>query len=179
MDEIFRRGTCRYFKEKMPVPDDELLTLVKAGMQARAVGNQKSRDFIIVTREDLVKAISHNSIIAGPARKASAAIVIVGKRRMAFPSPRNGPLTVAKGSPEYSGGSRTSGTVHPVDAGLSLPGQKNPPLPYSGYSRRAGSLLHYCRRLCGQSAVRMNRYDPDAVFLDLYGSHKKTVYTGK
>lgn len=92
MDEIFRRGTCRYFKEKMPVPDDELLTLVKAGMQARVVGNQKSRDFIIVTREDLVKAISHNSIIAGPARKASAAIVIVGKR-MAFPSPRNGPLT--------------------------------------------------------------------------------------
>ena len=92
MDEIFRRGTCRYFKEKMPVPDDELLTLVKAGMQARAVGNQKSRDFIIVTREDLVKAISHNSIIAGPARKASAAIVIVGKKD-AFPSPRNGPLT--------------------------------------------------------------------------------------
>ena len=99
MDEIFRRGTCRYFKEKMPVPDDELLTLVKAGMQARAVGNQKSRDFIIVTREDLVKAISHNSIIA------------------------------------------------------------------VGYADRA--------------PVRMNRYDPDAVFLDLYGSHKKTVYTGK
>ena len=70
MDEIFNRGTCRYFKELTPVPDEELLTLVKAGMQARAVGNQKSRDFIIVTREDLVKAISHNSIIAGPARKA-------------------------------------------------------------------------------------------------------------
>ena len=80
MDEIFNRGTCRYFKELTPVPDEELLTLVKAGMQARAVGNQKSRDFIIVTREDLVKAISHNSIIAGPARKASAAIVIVGKK---------------------------------------------------------------------------------------------------
>ena len=55
MDEIFRRGTCRYFKEKTPVPDEDLLTLVKAGMQARAVGNQKSRDFIIVTREDLSK----------------------------------------------------------------------------------------------------------------------------
>ena len=54
MDEIFNRGTCRYFKELTPVPDEQLLTLVKAGMQARAVGNQKSRDFIIVTREDLV-----------------------------------------------------------------------------------------------------------------------------
>ena len=100
MDEIFNRGTCRYFKELTPVPDEELLTLVKAGMQARAVGNQKSRDFIIVTREDLVKAISHNSIIAGPARKASAAIVIVGvpllawvKRRADAHRARSGPGT--------------------------------------------------------------------------------------
>ena len=37
MDEIFRRGTCRYFKKLTPIPDDQLLTLVKAGMQARAV----------------------------------------------------------------------------------------------------------------------------------------------
>lgn len=86
MDEIFRRGECRNFKELTPVPDEQLLTLVKAGMQARSVGNQKDRDFIIVTREDLVKAISHNSIVAGPARKASAAIVIVGKKEgVSFP----------------------------------------------------------------------------------------------
>ena len=51
MDEIFRRGECRNFKELTPVPDEQLLTLVKAGMQARSVGNQKDRDFIIVTRE--------------------------------------------------------------------------------------------------------------------------------
>jgi len=47
MDEIFRRGECRNFKELTPVPDEQLLTLVKAGMQARSVGNQKDRDFII------------------------------------------------------------------------------------------------------------------------------------
>lgn len=92
MDEIFRRGECRNFKELTPVPDEQLLTLVKAGMQARSVGNQKDRDFIIVTREDLVKAISHNSIVAGPARKASAAIVIVGKKEgVSFLT--NGPST--------------------------------------------------------------------------------------
>ena len=77
MDEIFKRGTCRHFKELTPVAKEDLLTLVKAGMQARACGNQEAREFIIVTRDDLVKAISHNSLVAGPARKASAAIVIV------------------------------------------------------------------------------------------------------
>ena len=50
MDEIFNRGTCRYFKELTPVPDEELLTLVKAGMQARAVGNQKN---ILIEAEHL------------------------------------------------------------------------------------------------------------------------------
>ena len=72
MDEIFKRGTCRHFKELTPVAKEDLLTLVKAGMQARACGNQEAREFIIVTRDDLVKAISHNSLVAGPARKAGA-----------------------------------------------------------------------------------------------------------
>ena len=62
MDEIFKRGTCRHFKELTPVAKEDLLTLVKAGMQARACGNQEAREFIIVTRDDLVKAISHNSL---------------------------------------------------------------------------------------------------------------------
>lgn len=66
MDEIFKRGTCRHFKELTPVAKEDLLTLVKAGMQARACGNQEAREFIIVTRDDLVKAISHNSLVAGP-----------------------------------------------------------------------------------------------------------------
>lgn len=86
MDEIFKRGTCRHFKELTPVAKEDLLTLVKAGMQARACGNQEAREFIIVTRDDLVKAISHNSLVAGPARKAGAAIVIVGKKEnISFP----------------------------------------------------------------------------------------------
>ena len=86
MDEIFKRGTCRHFKELTPVAEEDLLTLVKAGMQARACGNQEAREFIIVTRDDLVKAISHNSLVAGPARKAGAAIVIVGEKEdISFP----------------------------------------------------------------------------------------------
>lgn len=47
MDEIFKRGTCRHFKELTPVAEEDLLTLVKAGMQARACGNQEAREFII------------------------------------------------------------------------------------------------------------------------------------
>ncbi len=94
MDEIFKRGTCRHFKELTPVAEEDLLTLVKAGMQARACGNQEAREFIIVTRDDLVKAISHNSLVAGPARKAGAAIVIVGKKEdISFPEEWSRPLT--------------------------------------------------------------------------------------
>lgn len=178
MDEIFRRGTCRYFKEKMPVPDDELLTLVKAGMQARAVGNQKSRDFIIVTRGDLVKAISHNSIIAGPARKASAAIVIVGKKDgISFPEEWTFDCAAAAQNilveAEHLGLSTLWMQVYPYQDRkihlchiLDIPDELDPFCIIAvGYADRA--------------PVRMNRYDPDAVFLDLYGSHKKTVYTGK
>ena len=33
MDEIFKRGTCRHFKELTPVAKENLLTLVKAGTQ--------------------------------------------------------------------------------------------------------------------------------------------------
>ena len=46
MDEIFKRGTCRHFKELTPVAKEDLLTLVKAGMQARACGNQEARELI-------------------------------------------------------------------------------------------------------------------------------------
>ena len=172
MDEIFNRGSCRYFKELTPVPDEELLTLVKAGMQARAVGNQKSRDFIIVTREDLVKAISHNSIIAGPARKASAAIVIVGKKDgISFPEEWSFDCAAAAQNilieAEHLGLSTLWMQVYP-------------------YQDRKIHLCHildistdedpFCIIAVGYAdrrPVRLNRYDEKAVSYDLYGNHKK------
>lgn len=132
MDEIFRRGECRNFKELTPVPDEQLLTLVKAGMQARSVGNQKDRDFIIVTREDLVKAISHNSIVAGPARKASAAIVIVGKKEgVSFPDEWS--FDCAAAAENILLEAEQPGAGEPLAAGLSISGQKDPPLQHPRY----------------------------------------------
>lgn len=117
MDEIFKRGTCRHFKELTPVAKEDLLTLVKAGMQARACGNQEAREFIIVTRDDLVKAISHNSLVAGPARKAGAAIVIVGqKENISFPEE----CFLRRRRRKHSYRSRTSGSRINLAPGLSL-----------------------------------------------------------
>ena len=171
MDEIFKRGTCRYFKELTPVPDDQLLTLVKAGMQARAVGNQKSRDFIIVTREDLVKAISHNSIIAGPARKASAAIVIVGNRDgITFPEEWAFDCAAAAQNilieAEHLGLSTLWMQVYPYQDRkvhlcliLDIPDEKDP-------------FCIIAKGYAAKTPVRLNHYDPDAVSYDLYGKHK-------
>lgn len=171
MDEIFRRGECRNFKELTPVPDEQLLTLVKAGMQARSVGNQKDRDFIIVTREDLVKAISHNSIVAGPARKASAAIVIVGKKEgVSFLT--NGPST-AQLPQKTSCSKRNTGLgslwlqVYPYQDRkihlcniLDIPTELDPfCIVVIGYAER--------------KPVVLNRFDEREVSYDLYTNHKK------
>lgn len=170
--EIFRRGTCRYFKELTPVPDEDLLTLVKAGMQARAVGNQKAREFIIVTREDLVKAISHNSIIAGPARKASAVIAIVGKPEgITFPEEWSFDCAAAAQNilieAEHLGLSTLWMQVYPYqDRKVHLRHLLDIP----------DSLEPFCVIAVGYAdkrPVRMNRYDEREVSYDLFGSCKK------
>lgn len=172
MDEIFKRGTCRHFKELTPVPEDDLLTLVKAGMQARVVGNQKSREFIIVTREDLVKAISHNSIIAGPARKASAAIVIVGhKDKVNFPEEWTFDCAAAAQNilieAEHLGLATLWMQVYPYqDRKLHLSHILDVPLEEEAFCIIAVGYAD-------KKPVRMNRYNPREVSYDLYGSHKE------
>jgi len=172
MDEIFRRGECRNFKELTPVPDEQLLTLVKAGMQARSVGNQKDRDFIIVTREDLVKAISHNSIVAGPARKASAAIVIVGKKEgVSFPDEWSFDCAAAAENilleAEHLGLGSLWLQVYPYQDRkihlcniLDIPTELDPfCIVVIGYAEK--------------KPVVLNRFDEREVSYDLYTNHKK------
>lgn len=175
MDEIFRRGTCRHFKELTRVDPEDLETLVKAGMQARCVGNQKSRDFIIVTREDLVKAVSHNSIIAGPSRKAAAVIAIVGKKEgISFPEEWTFDCAAAAQNILIEAQHLDLGTlwmqVYPYQDRkvhlchiLDIPAELDP----------------FCAIAIGypeKRPVRMNRYDERAVSYDLYGAHKKKYY---
>ncbi len=66
MDEIFKRGTCRHFKRTPPVAKEDLLILVKQVCRPRACGNQEAREFIIVTRDDLVKSDLPQQFCSGP-----------------------------------------------------------------------------------------------------------------
>lgn len=172
MDEIFKRGTCRHFKELTPVAEEDLLTLVKAGMQARACGNQEAREFIIVTRDDLVKAISHNSLVAGPARKASAAIVIVGKKEnISFPE-------------EWSFDCAAAAENILIEAEhLGLGSIWLQVYPYADRKAHLSNILDipaemepFCIIAVGyaeRKPVRMNRYNERIIYNDLYGSRKK------
>lgn len=172
MDEIFKRGTCRHFKELTPVAEEDLLTLVKAGMQARACGNQEAREFIIVTRDDLIKAISHNSLVAGPARKAGAAIVIVGKKEdISFPEEWSFDCAAAAENilieAEHLGLGSIWLQVYPYADRkahllniLDIPAEMEPFCIIAiGYAER--------------KPVRMNRYNERIIYNDLYGSRKK------
>ena len=157
MDEIFRRGECRNFKELTPVPDEQLLTLVKAGMQARSVGNQKDRDF---------------SIVAGPARKASAAIVIVGKKEgVSFPDEWSFDCAAAAENilleAEHLGLGSLWLQVYPYQDRkihlcniLDIPTELDPfCIVVIGYAER--------------KPVVLNRFDEREVSYDLYTNHKK------
>lgn len=154
MKEIFKRGDCRHFKELTPVAEEDLLTLIKAGMQGRSCGNQDSREFILVTREDLVKAISHNSIIAGPARKAAAVIVIIGNRENILTEAAHLALgTLWMQIYPYS--DRKAHISHILD----IPANKEP----------------FCAIAIGYAEkppLHINRYMPRLIHKDLYGSKK-------
>ena len=165
-------GLYAALAEKGYFPKEDLLTLVKAGMQARACGNQEAREFIIVTRDDLVKAISHNSLVAGPARKASAAIVIVGKKEnISFPEEWSFDCAAAAENilieAEHLGLGSIWLQVYPYADRkahllniLDIPAEMEPFCIIAvGYAER--------------KPVRMNRYNERIIYNDLYGSRKK------
>jgi nitroreductase len=161
-----------YNNNQKKAQQEDLLTLVKAGMQARACGNQEAREFIIVTRDDLVKAISHNSLVAGPARKAGAAIVIVGKKEdISFPEEWSFDCAAAAENilieAEHLGLGSIWLQVYPYADRkahllniLDIPAEMEPFCIIAiGYAER--------------KPVRMNRYNERIIYNDLYGSHKK------
>ena len=113
MDEIFNRGTCRYFKELTPVPDEELLTLVKAGMHAGRSGKSHFSQ-------------QHH-------RRPGAQGVCCDRHRRQegwHQLPGRMELRLCGGCAEHTDRSRAPWSFHPVDAGVSVSGQKDPSVPY-------------------------------------------------
>lgn len=85
MEEIMRRGNTRKFKED-PVSDEMVQKLLKAAMQARTAGNQTPWHFVVVKSPVLIKALAHNSMTAGPIRKAPLVLLLLGDERgLSFP----------------------------------------------------------------------------------------------
>lgn len=85
MDEIMKRGNTRNFT-KENVTEEEMDRLLRAAMQARTAGNQTPWHFIVVRNPALVKALAHNSMTAGPIRKAPAVIMLLSDSRgLSFP----------------------------------------------------------------------------------------------
>ena len=171
MNSIFHRISVRKYEDK-PVEKEKIMQILKAGMQARACGNQEAREFIIVTRDDLVKAISHNSLVAGPARKAGAAIVIVGqKENISFPEEWSFDCAAAAENilieAEHLGLGSIWLQVYPyVDRKAHLSNILDIPAEMEPFCIIA---IGYAER----KPVRMNRYNERIIYNDLYGSRKK------
>lgn len=85
MEEIMKRGNTRRFKDD-PVSEEAVQQILKAAMQARTAGGQTPWHFMVVRNQALIKALAHNSMTAGPIRKAPVVLLLLGDERgLSFP----------------------------------------------------------------------------------------------
>ncbi len=77
MSLIFKRHSVRRFRDEK-VPDDIIVNLLKAGMQAPSSCNSQPWEFIVVSDDDDKMAISRMHKFAKPAEKASHLIITLG-----------------------------------------------------------------------------------------------------
>lgn len=77
MSLIFKRHSVRKFTDEK-VPDELIVNLLKAGMQAPSSCNAQPWEFIVVSKEEDKKAISEMHRFAKPAAGASHLIITLG-----------------------------------------------------------------------------------------------------
>lgn len=76
LEEIKLRRSVRKYK-KNPIAKEELIQLVKAGMQAPSAANGRPWNFIFVMEKDSLKKLSEVSQYSGMNAEAAACIVVV------------------------------------------------------------------------------------------------------
>ena len=74
---IFKRHSVRKFRDEK-VPDELIIQLLKAGMQAPSAGNFQPWEFIVVDKKEDKLAISKMHQFAKPAAGASHLIITLG-----------------------------------------------------------------------------------------------------
>ena len=77
IDAIMTRTSVRQYTDE-PITDQEIETLLKAGMAAPSACNLQPWRFVVVTNPVVKKAISEQIKPAGPASKAPVVIVVCG-----------------------------------------------------------------------------------------------------
>lgn len=81
MDAIFNRRTIRDLKSEA-ISDDQLRTILKAGMAAPDAFNVNGREFIVVKSEEGRKKIAEAHIGSKTALNASAVIIVCGDTKV-------------------------------------------------------------------------------------------------
>ena len=85
IDAIMTRTSVRQYTDK-PLTNQEIETLLKAGMAAPSACNLQPWRFVVVTSPAVKKAISEQIKPAGPAFKAPVVIVVCGDMDHTFES---------------------------------------------------------------------------------------------
>lgn len=84
MNSIYHRISVRKYQNQ-PVEREKTEALLRAAMQAPSAGNQQPWEFYVVTKPELIEALSKVSPYAGCTKGAPAVIVAVYRRDCAMP----------------------------------------------------------------------------------------------
>ena len=85
LDAIFKRKSVREFLDK-EISDEDMHTILKAGMSGPSCANKKDWKFIVTKDQDLMnKMADANGRPATPLRNAKLAIMVCGDLNKAFP----------------------------------------------------------------------------------------------
>ncbi|GHV01745.1 nitroreductase [Campylobacterota bacterium] len=85
MKEIFNRFSVRRFEDK-PIPDELVVSLLKAAMQAPSAGNQQPWEFLVVTKAETRAKIAEICQYSKPLIGAPLGIVVLADTsKLRFP----------------------------------------------------------------------------------------------
>lgn len=96
MNSIYSRVSIRKYKD-MPVEEEKIVEILKAGMQAPSAGNQQPWEFYVVTNKEKIEELSKSHIYAGCAAGAPVVIVpVYRKKDLRFPEYAEIDLSIAQ-----------------------------------------------------------------------------------
>lgn len=96
MKEIYSRVSIRRYKD-MPVEEEKIQEILRAGMQAPSAGNQQPWEFYVITNKEKIQALSQAHKYAGCAAGAPVVIVpVYRKTGLMFPMYAEIDLSIAQ-----------------------------------------------------------------------------------